>query len=109
MATATLTKHSLPGSLGPILVDVRAGGRDSPRPAVIVLHGFKGFKDWGMFPPFAERLARAGVTAVSPNASGSGVDDAGEFTLPDRFGHNTFSRELLDLAQVIDALAAGQL
>jgi hypothetical protein len=29
-----------------------------------VLHGFKGFKDWGMFPPFADRLARAGFTAV---------------------------------------------
>ena len=46
-----------------------------PGPAVVVLHGFKGFKDWGMFPVFSERLARAGVTAVTPNLSGSGVDD----------------------------------
>jgi uncharacterized protein len=109
MATPTLTKHSLPGSLGPILVDVRAGGRSSSRPAVLVLHGFKGFKDWGMFPPLAERLAQAGFTAVSPNLSGSGVDDAGEFTLPERFGHNTFSAELQDTASVIDALMRGQL
>ena len=109
MATPTLTKHSLPGSLGPILVDVRAGGRTSSRPAVLVLHGFKGFKDWGMFPPLAERLARAGFTAVSPNLSGSGVDDAGEFTLPERFGHNTFSAELNDTASVIDALMNGEL
>ena len=50
MATPTLTRHVLPGTLGDILVDVRAGGRGSARPAVIVLHGFKGFKDWGMFP-----------------------------------------------------------
>ena len=57
MATPTLTKHTLPGALGPILVDVRAGGRAAARPAVLVLHGFKGFKDWGMFPPLAERLA----------------------------------------------------
>ena len=109
MATATLTKHSLPGSLGPILVDVRAGGRTSPRPAVVVLHGFKGFKDWGMFPPLAERLAQAGFTAVSPNLSGSGVDDVGEFTLPECFGHNTFSAELNDTASVIDALLNGEL
>lgn len=109
MATPSLTKHTLPGSLGEILIDVRAGGRDSPRPAVVVMHGFKGFKDWGMFPPFSDRLARAGVTAVAFNSSGSGVDDTGEFTLADRFGHNTFSRELDDLAQVIDALAAGGL
>jgi dienelactone hydrolase len=109
MATPTLTKHPLPGALGEILVDVRAGGRNTPRPAVVVLHGFKGFKDWGMFPPLAERMARAGLTAVTFNASGSGVDDTGEFTRPDRFGHNTFSAELDDLRRVVDALAAGEL
>ncbi len=109
MATPILTKHTLPGALGPILTDVRAGGRTASRPAVIVLHGFKGFKDWGMFPRIAERLARAGFTAVSPNLSGSGVDDAGEFSLPDRFGHNTFSAELEDVGQVIAALMHGEL
>lgn len=109
MATPTLTKHAIPGALGPILTDVRGGGRASSRPAVLVVHGFKGFKDWGMFPPFAERLARAGFTAVSPNLSGSGVDDAGDFSLPDRFGHNTFTAELEDVGRVIDALMQGQL
>ncbi len=109
MATPTLTRHPLPGALGPILVDVRAGGRTSPRPAVLVLHGFKGFKDWGMFPPLAERLALAGFTAVSPNLSGSGVDDSGEFTLPELFGHNTFSAELQDVGTVVDALVHGRL
>lgn len=109
MATPTLTKHSLSGSLGSILIDIRAGGRKSSRPAVLVVHGFKGFKDWGMFPHLAERLARAGFTAVSVNLSGSGVDDAGEFSLPDRFGHNTFTAELGDVGRVIDALMLGQL
>jgi uncharacterized protein len=109
MATPTLTKHSLPGSLGEILLDVRAGGRTSSRPAVLVLHGFKGFKDWGMFPPLSQRLAQAGFIAVSPNLSGSGVDDEGDFSLPERFGHNTFSAELEDVRRVIDALMAGQL
>jgi uncharacterized protein len=109
MATPTLTKHSLPGALGEILIDLRAGGRTSSRPAVLVLHGFKGFKDWGMFPRLSERLALAGFTAVSPNLSGSGVDDEGEFSLPERFGHNTFSAELDDLARVINALMGGEL
>jgi len=58
MATPTLSKHSVPGALGQILIDIRAGGRTSARPAVVVLHGFKGFKDWGMFPPLTERLAQ---------------------------------------------------
>jgi dipeptidyl aminopeptidase/acylaminoacyl peptidase len=109
MATPTLTKHSLPGSLGEILIDIRAGGRASTRPAVLVLHGFKGFKDWGMFPPLSQRLAQAGFIVVSPNLSGSGVDDEGDFSLPERFGHNTFSAELEDVRRVIDALMAGQL
>jgi dipeptidyl aminopeptidase/acylaminoacyl peptidase len=62
-----------------------------------------------MFPPFAERLAQAGFTAVSPNLSGSGVDDAGEFTLPEKFGHNTFTAELQDARTVIEALTRGDL
>ncbi len=109
MATPTLTKHSLTGALGPILVDIRAGGRSTPRPAVMVLHGYKGFKDWGMFPPLSDRLARAGFTAVSLNFSGSGVDDAGDFAFPERFGHNTFSAELGDTITVLDSLFQGEL
>jgi alpha-beta hydrolase superfamily lysophospholipase len=109
MATPALTKHSLPGVLGQILIDVRSASRKTSRPAVVVVHGFKGFKDWGMFPHLAERLARAGFTAVTFNLSGSGVDDAGEFSLPDRFGHNTFSIELKDLQHVLDALMSGAL
>jgi pimeloyl-ACP methyl ester carboxylesterase len=109
MATPTLTRHRLPGVLGEILVDVRAGGRETPRPAIVVVHGFKGFKDWGMWPPFAERLARAGFVAVTLNLSGSGVDDRGEFAYPERFGHNTFTAELQDIRRVMDALAAGEL
>ena len=62
-----------------------------------------------MFPPIAERLARAGFTAVSFNFSGSGVDDVGDFTLPERFGHNTFSAELSDTRVVLDTLYRGEL
>lgn len=109
MATPTLTRHIVPGVLGDISVDVRAGGRSSPRPAVVTVHGFKGFKEWGMWPPFAERLARAGFTSVSLNFSGSGVDSAGTFSHSDRFGHNTFSAELEDLQRVIAALHGGGL
>jgi uncharacterized protein len=109
MATSVLTKHVLPGALGEILVDIRAAGRDSPRPAIVIAHGFKGFKDWGMFPPLADRLARAGFATVAFNASGSGVDDAGEFVWPERFGHNTYSAELRDLGRLMDALVRGEL
>jgi pimeloyl-ACP methyl ester carboxylesterase len=71
------------------------------------MHGFKGFKDWGMFPPVADRLARAGFTAVSFNVSGSGVDHTGEFTFPERFSRNTYTAELADVKQVLEAVADG--
>ena len=109
MATPTLTSHRLPGTLGEILIDVRAAGRDSARPAIVVVHGWKGFKDWGMFPPLAERLARAGFATITFNLSGSGVDDRGELVWPERFGRDTFTAELEDVATVIDALARGEL
>lgn len=109
MATPTLSTHELPGALGPILVDVRAGGRTSARPAIVVVHGFKGFKDWGMFPPAAERFAQAGFTTVTFNLSGSGVDEQGDFRYADRFGHNTYSAELEDVGRVVDALSRGEL
>jgi pimeloyl-ACP methyl ester carboxylesterase len=104
MATPVLTRHRIEGTLGEILIDVRAGNRSVPGPAVVLCHGFKGFKDWGFFPPFADRLARAGYLVVSWNASGSGVDDSGEFVWPERFGRNTFTAELADLRSVLDAL-----
>jgi dienelactone hydrolase len=109
MATPKLVKHSLPGVLGDILVDVRTDGKASARPAVLVLHGYKGFKDWGMFPRFSDRLAQAGFTVVSPNLSGSGVDDAGDFAFPERFGHNTFTAELQDVEVVVNTLYQGRL
>ena len=109
MATPSLSRHRLPGYLGDILVDVRTGDRTRPRPAVLVIHGFKGFKDWGMFPPFADRLAKAGFTAVSFNLGGSGVDDAGEFAFPERFARATFSGDLGDVSLVLDAAVSGRL
>ena len=109
MSTPLLTRHRLAGALGDILVDVRSASYAESGPAVLVLHGYKGFKDWGMFPPFCERLARAGFTAVSLNTSGSGVDDSGSFVFPERFGHNTFTAEVADLLATLGALDRGGL
>lgn len=109
MATPTRTSHSLPGALGEILVDVRAASRATPQPAVLLLHGFKGFKDYAFLPPFAERLAKAGFASVTLSVSGAGVDETGGFTRPERFRKNTYSLELDDLHVVVRALRTGEL
>jgi pimeloyl-ACP methyl ester carboxylesterase len=90
--------------------DVR-GSHDSVTGSVIVVvHGFKGFKDWGFFPHACETLAEAGHTVVSFNFSHNGIgDDPLEFTELERFAGNTLSRELDELGHVIETVAAGEL
>ncbi len=106
MATPVRIPFELTGADGgPLRGDVRAAGSGSGRPAVVICHGFKGFKDWGFFPHLADRLARAGLTAVSFNFSGSGVGPDGEtFSEPERFGHATFGNDLRDLAMIVQGL-----
>src|SRR5262245_27975116 len=73
------------------------------RGTVFVVHGFKGFKDWGHFPYSCERLAGAGFAVVSFNFSGSGIGDGLlEFTESDKFRENTLSLEVADLLLVMD-------
>jgi dienelactone hydrolase len=109
VATPTLTAHQLDGTFGEILVDVRAGSRSAGRPAVLVVHGFKGFKDHSFIPAVAARLARAGLVAVSATISGAGADAEGRYTRIERFRRNTFTAELADLGEVLRALRAGDL
>ena len=109
MATPTLRSFQLTGADGgPLRGTIRTAGQS--RAAVIICHGFKGFKDWGYFPVLADHLARAGFSAVSFNFSGSGVGEDGQsFSEPDRFAHMTYSAELGDLGRVIDAVSAGSI
>lgn len=109
MASPIKTSFRLTGADGGSLRgDVRTAGRT--RPAVVICHGFKGFKDWGYFPVTAGRLARAGFTAVSFNFSGAGVGDDGEtFDEAERFGRNTYSAQLADLDIILQALGSGAL
>ncbi len=79
-------------------------------PVIIVCHGFKGFKDWGMFPHAASDLAGQGFFVLRFNFSLNGIgDDDQEFTALDRFEQNTISRELDDLGDLLDAVTGGAL
>jgi len=66
-------------------------------PAVLIVHGFKGFMDWGFFPLVAAQIAAAGHVAVRFNLSGSGVGaDFVDFSDEEAFARNTYLRELED-------------
>ena len=77
-----------------------------PKPVVVFVHGFKGFKDWGHFPLLADFFAEQGFVFVKLNLSHNGivVGGTGDLEDLDAFGRNNFSIELDDIGQVIDAL-----
>ena len=72
------------------------------RASVVLVHGFKGFARFAFFPHLADRLAAAGITAVTFNFTGSGVGaDMETFSDPAAFEENTYTRELHDLGIVL--------
>jgi dienelactone hydrolase len=84
-------------------VTLPAGAVERARrlPFVLVLHGFKGFMDWGFYPELARRLARSGLAVVRFNFSGSGHGARPlELTEPQAFFENTPSREIEDVERV---------
>jgi pimeloyl-ACP methyl ester carboxylesterase len=95
----------------PIRGDVWSGGDAKGKAAIVICHGFKGFKNWGFFPYTAEQLVEgAGYPVVQFNFSGCGVGpDLENFTELDKFERNTFSKELDDLKLVLDVAEAGEL
>jgi dienelactone hydrolase len=93
----------------PIAGDLRYPREREHLPAVVVLHSFMAFKDWGWFPLVAERLALAGFAAVTFNFSRNGVRDSqGRITDFHSFTQNTISHELADVDSVLKSIAGGR-
>ena len=111
MATVRTFPFVLPGADGgPLRGEIRSQSLTEARPAIVICHGFKGFKDWGFFPHVAARLAQAGIAAISFNFSGSGVGPDGEsFSEPERFRRGMPSADLEDIRVVWDAVQGGGL
>lgn len=90
-------------------LDITAyGTAAAATPAVIYVHGFKGFKDWGFVPYMGEFLADQGCFCVTFNFSHNGVSSGStDFDELDKFERNTFSREVRELKELIAAYRAG--
>jgi len=79
-------------------LDVPEGARG----LVVIVHGFKGFKDWGFFPWLAESLVRGGFAVCRFNMSRSGIgDDPENFDRLDLFADDTYSVQLADLRAAV--------
>lgn len=110
MTSSPDDSFTLKGADGaPIAGDVYLPQAKSP-PLVIVIHGFKGFKDWGCFPWIGRMLADNGLAAAVINLSHNGVGANPEtFERLDLFEHDTWSKRLYDVRQVIEAAQHGLL
>lgn len=90
------------GEQAPLIIRGEARIPSSARGTVVICHGFKGFAHFAFFPYVAEKLAEAGLRAITFDFSGSGVGgDRENFTNPVAFTHNTYLQELDDLDAVI--------
>ena len=81
-----------------------------PIGVAIIAHGFKGYKDYGMFPRIAETLCTAGFIAHRFNFSHSGMTNTIEtFERPDLFERDTWNKQVFDCRAVVSAVADGRL
>ena len=80
------------------------------RGTVLIAHGFKGYKDYGMFPRLSRVVAGAGWGAVRFNFSHSGMTRNSEtFERPDLFALDTWNAQVRDLNALVEAVRAGAL
>jgi pimeloyl-ACP methyl ester carboxylesterase len=85
---------------GPLRGDLYAAPLAGPR-AVLLCHGFRGYKDWGFIPLLASTIAAQGTPVATFNMSGSGIAGPdGAFTERERFRRNTYAAELDDIDRV---------
>ena len=83
---------------------------DLPTACVILMHGFKGYKDYGFIPILAHDLCAAAMVVHRFNFSTSGMTNEIEtFARPDLFALDTWSRQVEDVVRVVDAVHSGEL
>ncbi|MBN9399041.1 MAG: hypothetical protein J0I17_02580 ['Candidatus Kapabacteria' thiocyanatum] len=80
---------------------------ERPMDLVLLLHGFKGFRNWGFFPVTAQHLADAGFVTVRMDFSGNGMNGGADRVVDlDAFARNTISAEVHDAHTMIAHLRA---
>ena len=71
---------------------------------IILVHGFKGFKDWGFCPYIGEYFCNRNYFVITFNFSHNGIgENLTEFTELEKFAENTFSLEISELSELVDA------
>jgi len=106
----TTRQWTIDGTEGQPILGVAHVPPDEPRGVVIVAHGFKGYKDYGMFPRIATWVCGAGFIVHRLNFSHSGMtNDIARFERPDLFERDTWNKQVFDCRTVVEAVHRGDL
>jgi pimeloyl-ACP methyl ester carboxylesterase len=109
----TRTTFELPSHDGgpPVRGDLRVLEGHRADAAVVLVHGFKGFRRFGFFPNLARAAAARGYAAVTFDFSHNGIgeDGADTFSAMPLFTAQTHTRNLEEIHRVLDALSSGAL
>ena len=100
-----LNNHQLQSEFQkPILVDLFYKSTGKQKPLVIFVHGYKGYKNWGIFDKMNEHFLDKGFALLKFNFSHNGGTPEQPIDFPDleAFGNNNYSKELSDLQTVIN-------
>ena len=111
MSTSKSTPWTLINTHGlEILGDTHVPAQSDPIATAVLLHGFKGYKDYGFLPVLAHDLCEnslcdKGMIVHRFNFATSGMtNDIETFARPDLFELDTWNRQVEDVACVIDAI-----
>ena len=88
----------------PFSIDISYHQNKVPKPVILHIHGFKGFKDWGYYNQVADYFAKAGFVFIKMNFSHNGTtpENPVDFVDLEAFGNNNFTIEQNDMGRVID-------
>lgn len=82
----------------------------SPVACALLLHGYKGYKDYGFIPLLAQDLCQRGVLVHRFNFSTSGMtNDTNTFARPELFEIDTWTRQVADVRRVARAVRQGEI
>lgn len=102
------TEHSIVNRYGDMIhstVTAPVISADGGLPLLLLLHGFKGFRNYSFIPWLAQYTANTGAIAVRMCFSLNGMKNTSWLVQsPDDFARNTISRECDDVADLLDAL-----
>lgn len=92
----------------PVMTDIFYTPNKEKKPVIIFCHGYKGFKDWGVWNLMARSFAMKGFFFVKFNFSHNGgtLEEPVDFPDLEAFGQNNYIKELDDMETVLDWISS---